>query len=369
MKKSVQVLSLCAGLGMFLAGRGWAADYVIVVSVDGGGSSYIQSLVDAHQLPNFKRFQTEGVWTNNARADYDITVTLPNHVTQMTSRGILGAAGNGHWWTSNSDPTTGQTIHTSKGSYVASVFDVAHDNGLRTGVYATKTKFSLFDTSYNAVNGAPDTTGSDNGRDKLDVYQYNSSSPNLTNQFVAAMNVDPLNFALVHYTDGDSAGHSNGWGNNLYNEALKAVDGYLGQLFTLATTQPAMQGKTDIILTADHGGHGSGHDLASDPLNYTIPFYVWGPDALPGGDLYSLNALTRLNPGTSRPNYLAPLQPIRNGDAGNLALDLFGLGPIPGSTINAAQNLVIPEPHLISLMFIGCLTMMKRRSKQKVLSH
>ena len=60
-----------------------------------------------------------------------------------------------------------------------------------------------------------------------------------------------------------------------------------------------------------------------------------------GEDLYKLNVATRRDPGTGHPLHTDPVQPVRNGDGANLALKLLGLGPIPGSTINVRQDLVI----------------------------
>jgi hypothetical protein len=60
-----------------------------------------------------------------------------------------------------------------------------------------------------------------------------------------------------------------------------------------------------------------------------------------GGDLYTLNPTNRKAPGpASNPPYTG-VQPIRNGEVANLALDLLGLGPVPGSTIDSAQDLQV----------------------------
>ena len=72
-----------------------------------------------------------------------------------------------------------------------------------------------------------------------------------------------------------------------------------------------------------------------------------------GAELYSLNSQSRLDPGDGRPLYSDPLQPIRNGDAANLELELHGLPAIPGSTINATQDLSVPEPSTAGLLFMS----------------
>jgi hypothetical protein len=94
-----------------------------------------------------------------------------------------------------------------------------------------------------------------------------------------------------------------------------------------------------IIVSTDHGGTGTDHADAANTLNYRIPFFVWGAGVAQGADLYTLNLMTRQDPGTGRPDYNAILPPIRNGDGGNFAMGLLGLPAIPGSTIDAGEDL------------------------------
>ena len=322
-----------------------SARHVIVISVDGMGSAYVKPLLQAgltNELTTFKRMQAEGAGTLNARDDADFAITLPNHTSMMTGRGVMGPSG--HNWTTNTDPPAGATYQTNKGSYVASAFDVAHDHGLRTGIWSGKSKFSLFHTSYGATTGAPDLSATDHGRDKIDYEKIAASVPAavLTDDFVRQMTHQPFHFAFFHYQDPDAVGHALGWSADPaspYAAALKRVDTQIGKILDLVRATPALNGTTTVILTSDHGGHGRTHGDTKNPLDYTIPFYVWGAGVTAGGDLYDFNPISRSAPAaTANPPYTGP-QPVRNGDAANLALDLLGLAPGPGSTIDRAQDL------------------------------
>lgn len=309
----------------------------ILISVDGLRPDVVAAKGPA-ELPNLHRFVAEGASTLNARSMYDSTQTLPNHTSMVTGAPVLGDSG--HAVTFNED--NGLTVHDAAGRYVPGIFDVAHDGGMSTGLYAGKPKFDFLDRSWDGANGALDVTGVDDGRDKIDHYEVNSGG-STTSSFINRMTADPLDLSLVHYAEPDSAGHAFGWESPEYEQSLRDVDVWVGQILDLVEADPMLAGRATIALTADHGGTGLAHPDATQALNYTIPLFIWGPGVSTGQDLYAINSATRLDPGTGRPPHDAVPQPIRNADAGNELLESLGLGPVPGSTINPGQELEISE--------------------------
>ncbi|NNE91066.1 MAG: sulfatase-like hydrolase/transferase [Verrucomicrobiales bacterium] len=317
---------------------------VIFISVDGLRPDAITTH-GPEDVPNFYRLRNEGAFTDNARSAVNYTITLPNHTGMVTSRLVAGE--NGHGWTINHDPPIGMTLHKNKGGYIPSMFSVAHDHGLRTGMFVSKTKFSLFENSWGEKHGAPDLVGPDNGRNKIDRYEMKRTSELVIDKLERVMKKETFDLLMVHIRNPDTAGHVQGWRTtkpSLYMNSVKKADELLGDIFEKIDKSPDWSGKTYIVLTADHGGltGAKQHNLNEQRENYTIPFYVWGPGVSPGSDLYALNPGSRQNPGELNPVLTNDgTQPIRNADAGNLCLDLLGLPAIPGSTVNSNLDLKV----------------------------
>jgi Type I phosphodiesterase / nucleotide pyrophosphatase len=338
----------CAALAS-ASGAG-AAEHVIQISLDGLSAQRLQALIAADtsgDFASFERFLDEGASTWNARCDYTHSITLPNHTSMLTGRPVSQPSGQPntvhHGWTSNDTPPPGVTLHNGANpnlAYIPSVFDVVHDHGLSTALYVSKSKFVLYERSYDAAHGAPDALAPDHGTDKIDVY-VNTSAASMHSALLSGLAAHHFAYAFVHYSTADDTGHASGWSSTAYANALRTLDDQLAQLFALIESDPVLDGHTLLILSADHGGTGSDHSNATLAANYTIPFFVWGDGVEPGSDLYALNAHTRADPSSARPPYGAALQPIRNGDGGNLALAALGLPPVPGSSIDASQDLQI----------------------------
>lgn len=310
-------------------------DHALIISVDGLRSDMLEP-PNIGALPNFARLM-RGPHTLEARTDAQYTITLPNHVSMLTGRPVLGPYG--HNWTRNDDPAAakdGGTLHIHKGAYIASVFDVAHDHGLSTCCASTKSKFWLFEQSYGWGAGARDTTGDDNGLAKIDLFAFANSSDEIAGAVVDRLRrEDARSLTFVHFAAPDIAGHSFDWivrPDSRYFASVVEVDRALGELLRAIDGDPELAGRTAIVLTADHGGGvpRKTHTDITCPLNFRIPFLVWSGDAEPS-DLYASNP-ARLKP--AREALVGrddTLQPVRNGDAANAALALLGLPPIPGS--------------------------------------
>jgi hypothetical protein len=328
-----------------------AAEHVVHISIDGCNAAMLKQLIDSGKGPNLKRLCDEGISTFNARTDYTETNTLPNHTCMFTGRPVAQPEGmpdtTHHGLVENKAPKRGDTLHTlgnKKIGYIASIFDVIHDAGMSTGLYAAKDKFGLYDVSYDEHHGADHA----NGRDKIDVYFTRNDGPprfseSVNRQFLEGMAKRHFNYVFLHFRDTDTIGHALSWGSGGWFYALQNSDAYLGEVLKLIETDPELAGKTVVMITADHGGIGYGHSDENEPQDFTIPLIVWGA-GVGRGDLYAMNRDTRTEPAKARVPYSEEGQPIRNGDTGNLALSLLGLGPIPGSLINAKQDLRVAAP-------------------------
>ncbi len=288
---------------------------VLAISIDALNPASLRKL-GAGRAPTLHRLLDEGASTLNARSQFESTETLPNHTSMVTGRRVSAARG-GHGVTWN-DHRGGTTVQAAAGEDVASVFTVAHAAG-STALFAAKKKFSIFERSWDADIDRVLIRESDDER------------------LMRAARSDLVNggrdFTFVHFASADLAGHAEGFMSPAYLEAVEQVDALVGKLIQAIESHPTLSG-TVVILTADHGGRGRNHVDPTKYVSYRIPFAVWGP-GVRHGDLYAMNP-AYADPGRRRVAYTGR-QPIRDGDLANLALDLLGLGPVPGSKYGIGQ--------------------------------
>ncbi len=298
--------------------------YVVAISVDALNRRALVRL-GAQGTPALHRLLREGAGTLNARTAYEQTHTLPNHTGMMTGRRVLGPGG--HHVTFNADD--GGTLRRLVGHYVPGIFDAVHDRHGRTALYASKDKFRFLDRSWDAGHGARDPVGRPDGRDKISRFVL-ADSATLLDRLTHQLRRRPARLTFLHLGDPDAAGHAQGCMSSAYLDAVRATDRRIGRVLRTIRGDRDLRGRTDVVLTADHGcppGKRQ-HDDPALRANYQVPFLVWGAGVAHGADLYSLNP-GRKRPGAGRPGYSGP-QPVRNLDLADLVESLLGLPAVPG---------------------------------------
>ena len=222
--------------------------HVIVVSVDG----LRPDAINTFNAPTLQRLMREGSYALSA-STIDLSKTLPSHTSMLTGQ---PAERHGVSW------NTAMTAN-AKTIDVPNVFSVARAHGYVTAAFFSKAKFHPLQRpgtlDYSQAPGgwfgrwSSDRTVSDVG----DYLQ--GAQPNLL---------------FIHLADVDAAGHRTGWMSPTYGRALLKVDAAIDQLLTLAERAYGA-GNFSLIVTADHGGHGTGHGT-TNPLDVAIPWIAWG---------------------------------------------------------------------------------------------
>lgn len=293
---------------------------VLAISVD-GLTPRVLTRLGRKGTPHLHRLMRQGASTLNARTERELTLTLPNHTGMVTGRRIQAAKG-GHGVTWNDDRPRPATVQAAALGPVESVFTALAAQDRSSAVFASKTKFSLWQRSW---------------PEAIDRVVIRKANPRLVDALVRDLS-RPRDLRFLHLSLPDVAGHAHGWMSPAYLRAVRRADALVGRALDAVASDPELSGTTAVILTSDHGGEGRRHGAADQLTSYRVPFMVRGPGIPAGAELYALNPDYR-DPGTRRTTYAAARQPVRNGALANLALDLLGLGPVPGSEHNAAQDL------------------------------
>jgi hypothetical protein len=222
--------------------------HVVIISVDG----LRPDALALANTPNLDALIAAGAYSPEAQT-VSLSITLPSHASML---GGMTPDKHGIEW--------GLPYIGWPGMNGPTLFSVAHDAGLSTGMVFGKEKLNYLVLP--------------NSVDKL--FGVDAHDPEIKEQALEFIEAGMPNAFFIHFPDTDRVGHAYGWmsENQLY--AVTFVDGLIGEIVS-ALKAGGYWDSTLLIVTADHGGHGKGHGDDS-PLDRIIPWLAVGPGVAPG---------------------------------------------------------------------------------------
>ena len=221
--------------------------HVFIVVVDG----LHPDAIGMAETPHLDRLIREGAFTLDARTIMP-SATMPAFASLVT--GLPPERHQVLW--SEYDPDRGFVPEKT-------VFDLAHEAGLETALFAGKRKLLQL--------ARPEVMG------EAWIGPYNDRR--IMKKAVKHIARERPGLVLIHLPEVDFAGHIFGWLGARQLRAVERADEALGLLIqTIETT--GLAESSVVIVTSDHGGHGRNHG-SSDPRDLTIPWIIWGAGVAP----------------------------------------------------------------------------------------
>ena len=234
-----------------------AQDQLVIIGIDGLSAEAVRTAA----VPNLKRVMNAGSWTLKARGVMP-TVSSPNWASI-----IMGAGPEQHGVTSNEwKPFQFEIAPVCKGS---------------GGIFPTL--FGVLREQRPSARIAAIYDWSDFGRlferKAADESRHVKGSPEATEAAIEYWRLNKPDLLFLHLDDVDHAGHDHVWHSPTYYEAVAKADGLVGKLLDAVDLT-----KTNVIITADHGGIGTRHGGLS-MVELEVPWMAAGPKVPPQGEL------------------------------------------------------------------------------------
>lgn len=223
---------------------------VVLVSVDGFHSDLVE------EMPIFKDMLIYGAWTLKARAPHP-AITTVSHATMFTGvdpgeHGVQGGAPKGDALTSW-DPLLVETL-----------FQRLDKEKARPSAFIQKRKLEnlLPKSAFQTV--------------RLDARTGEDATV-----FGACREIKMKGFSrfiFMHLKRLDTVGHRDGWLSEEQKAAARTMDESLGEIVSCIAAAEASHGDTfALIITTDHGGHGTTHGSDTDS-DRNVPWLIIAPD-------------------------------------------------------------------------------------------
>lgn len=232
--------------GVARVARAPEAHRVVLVSIDGLAPRVLADV----PTPVLDRLALEGSVAERAETVVPSS-TLPSHTSMLSG---LTPDEHGVFWNRYAPWRDFRT---------PTVFSLCRERDLRCGLFAGKRKFA------HLMENEPGAERWLHGESAQEVFAAAA-------RYVASRDPD---FVMVHLAEVDRTGHADGWGSPAQQDALARIDAALGAF--LEEVREAGSGRLMVLVTADHGGHGTRHgtDLPDD---VEIPWILWGAGVAPG---------------------------------------------------------------------------------------
>jgi predicted AlkP superfamily pyrophosphatase or phosphodiesterase len=229
-----------------------AIQRVIILSMDG----LHPDAIELAPMPNLLELMKTSAYSLTAQTIRP-SGTLPAHSSMLTG---LCPSKHGVDWNDYA-PQNGIALGID-------LFDLAHAAGMRTVMYAGKEKLQQ-------VTDAA----------SLDQFVFINDRDKVIMQNLLADFPQDFGVLFIHFATIDDMGHVYGWLSPEQLSVAYRADEAIGDLLTELDAR-GLRDETLLIVTADHGGHGTTH-YSSMPEDMTIPWIASGP-GIQAGELTTL---------------------------------------------------------------------------------